>query len=175
MNSVDVEVLRTAITWLRAGHRLVLGTVVKTWGSAPRPPGSLMVLRDDGLVTGSVSGGCVEDDLIHRLRTGELPVERPEVTTYGGTLEATRRFNLPCGGTLQIVLEPVSEATWLADLLARIESHQRVQRLLDLASGTVSLEPARAGDTVAFDGTTLRTVFGPRYRLLIVGATQIAR
>ena len=72
MNSMDVEVVRTAMEWLDRGHRVVLGTVVRTWGSSPRPPGSLMIIRDDGQVAGSVSGGCIEDDLIGRVQRGEL-------------------------------------------------------------------------------------------------------
>jgi xanthine dehydrogenase accessory factor len=62
MNSMDVEVIRTAMDWMNRGHRVVLGTVVRTWGSSPRPPGSMMIVRDDGQVAGSVSGGCIEDD-----------------------------------------------------------------------------------------------------------------
>ena len=70
MNSMDAEVLRSAMDWMDRGHRVVMGTVVRTWGSSPRPPGSLMVIRDDGQVAGSVSGGCIEDDLIFRVRQG---------------------------------------------------------------------------------------------------------
>ncbi len=175
MNSVDVEVLRTAVSWLEAGRRVVLGTVVRTWGSAPRPPGSLMVIRDDGLVAGSVSGGCVEDDLIGRLYTGELPVYKPEVATYGAGAEESRRFGLPCGGTVQIVLEPLTERARLRELLAEIEAHRIVERRLELATGAVSLGPARAGDRLSFDGATLATVHGPKYRLLVVGAGQLTR
>ena len=72
MNSTDIDVIRTALDWQSRGHRVVMGTVVRTWGSAPRPPGSLMVIRDDGQVAGSVSGGCIEDDLIRRVSAGEL-------------------------------------------------------------------------------------------------------
>ena len=68
MDSVDLEVLKRSVDWLRAGHRVVLATVVETWGSSPRPAGALLAIRDDGLVSGSVSGGCVEDDLIERIR-----------------------------------------------------------------------------------------------------------
>ncbi len=68
MDSVDLQVLRKADEWLRGGHRAVMGTVVRTWGSAPRPVGSLVIIRDDGLVVGSVSGGCIEDDLVERVR-----------------------------------------------------------------------------------------------------------
>ena len=83
MNSMDVEVIRTAMDWMNRGHRVVLGTVVRTWGSSPRPPGILMIIRDDGQVAGSLSGGCIEDDLIERVKRGELALRLPQATTYG--------------------------------------------------------------------------------------------
>jgi xanthine dehydrogenase accessory factor len=175
MNSIDVDVIRTALDWLDRGHRVTLGTVVRTWGSAPRPPGSLMIIRDDGQVAGSVSGGCIEDDLIGRVARGELASRLPQVTTYGATAEESQRFGLPCGGTVQVVLEPLSAASQLRDLLAAIESHRLVARRLDLATGVVALGEADAGDTVRFDGRTLLTVHGPRMRLLIVGGGQLSR
>jgi xanthine dehydrogenase accessory factor len=175
MNSVDVEVLRTAVAWMKSGQRVVMGTVVRTWGSAPRPPGSLMIIREDGQVVGSVSGGCVEDDLIRRVYARDLPLQHPEVTTYGASLEESRRFNLPCGGSLQIVLEPLSDRSHLNELLARIETQHCVERSLDLTTGEVALRPSQAGETVVFDGRVLRTMHGPTHRLLIVGAGQLAR
>ena len=175
MNSLDIDVIRTALDWQSRGQRVVMGTVVRTWGSAPRPPGSLMVIRDDGQVAGSVSGGCIEDDLIGRVARGELALRKPETTTYGETAEESRRFGLPCGGTVQLVLEPLSPASQLRELLAAIESHQRVQRRLDMASGVARLAPTDAGDRVQFDGQTLTTVHGPRLRLLIIGGGQLSR
>ena len=123
MNSLDIDVIRTALSWQSRGQRVVMGTVVRTWGSAPRPPGSLMVIRDDGQVAGSVSGGCIEDDLIGRVARGELALRKPETTTYGETAEEARRFGLPCGGTVQLVLELLSPASQLRELLAAIEGH----------------------------------------------------
>ena len=82
MDGLDRQVLRQARDWHEAGHRVWLATVIQTWGSAPRPPGALLCLRDDGQVVGPASGGCVEDDLIERLRRGER-VEGPSVETYG--------------------------------------------------------------------------------------------
>jgi xanthine dehydrogenase accessory factor len=175
MNSLDIDVIRTALSWQSRGQRVVMGTVVRTWGSAPRPPGSLMVIRDDGQVAGSVSGGCIEDDLIGRVARGELALRKPETTTYGETAEEARRFGLPCGGTVQLVLEPLSPASQLRELLAAIESHQRVQRRLDMATGVAHLAPTDAGDRVQFDGQTLTTVHGPRLRLLIIGGGQLSR
>lgn len=175
MNSIDIDVIRTALDWQSRGHRVVLGTVVRTWGSAPRPPGSLMIIRDDGQVAGSVSGGCIEDDLIRRVAAGELALRMPETTTYGQTAEEVRRFGLPCGGTVQVVLEPLSSQSNLSELLAQIEQHQRVERRLDMATGRVSMSAATEGDKLQFDGHSLTTVHGPRLRLLIIGGGQLSR
>ena len=175
MNSIDIEVIRSALDWLDRGHRVVLGTVVRTWGSAPRPPGSLMIIRDDGQVAGSVSGGCIEDDLIRRVAAGELALHLPETTVYGQTAEEVRRFGLPCGGSVQIVLEPLSARSQLRELLVTIEQHRRVARRLDMATGVVRLGPAQDGDQVRFDGEALLTVHGPRQRLLIIGGGQLSR
>lgn len=175
MNSIDVDVVRTALDWLHRGHRVTLGTVVRTWGSAPRPPGSLMIIRDDGQVAGSVSGGCIEDDLIGRVARGELASRLPQVTTYGATAEESRRFGLPCGGTVQVVLEPLNAGSLLRELLVAIESHRLVSRRLDLPTGLVTLGDADAGDTVRFDGRTLTTVHGPRMRLIVIGGGQLSR
>ncbi len=175
MNSMDVEVIRTAMDWMNRGHRVVLGTVVRTWGSSPRPPGSLMVIRDDGQVAGSVSGGCIEDDLIDRVKRGELAPRLPQSTSYGVSADEARRFGLPCGGTVQIVLEPLGAQSQLRELLAAIEQHRVVRRRLEMATGLVSLGPAEDGDTLRYDDRVLETVHGPRLRLVIIGAGQMSR
>jgi xanthine dehydrogenase accessory factor len=176
MNSMDTEVLQQAIAWRAAGHRVVLGTVVRTWGSAPRPPGSWMAIRDDGRVAGSLSGGCIEDDLVERVRRGELAaLNLPQSTTYGATAEESQRFGLPCGGSVQIVLEPLHEGSGLAELLAAVRRRQRTVRTLHLHSGQVTLSGAQATDTLRHDGRTLRTLHGPRLRLFIIGGGQLSR
>ncbi len=175
MNSMDVEVIRTAMDWMNRGHRVVLGTVVRTWGSSPRPPGSLMIIRGDGQVAGSVSGGCIEDDLIHRVQHGELGGRLPQTTTYGASAEQAQRFGLPCGGSVQVVLEPLGAQSQLRELLAAIEQHRVVRRRLEMATGLVSLAQAHTDEGVRFDGSALETVHGPRLRLLIIGAGQLSR
>ena len=172
---MDVDVLRHAIDWLDRGHRVTLGTVVRTWGSAPRPPGSLMVIRDDGQVAGSLSGGCIEDDLIARLARGELASRLPQLTRYGATAEEAQRFGLPCGGTVEVALEPLSARSQLRELLAAIDAHQRIERRLDLVTGLVQLSDAPDGDALRMDGTQLVTVYGPSLRLLIIGGGQLSR
>lgn len=177
MESLDLHVLRSARDWFAAGHAVTLITVVETWGSAPRPPGALLAIRDDGIVAGSVSGGCVEDDLIARVRQGQRTAA-PGLLTYGVGKEEAARFGLPCGGTLRLVQEPLIDIGWLDRLLARTGRHERVLRTLDLASGNVTLgEDADPADETAlsFDGVRLSTWFGPRWRLLIIGAGQLSR
>jgi xanthine dehydrogenase accessory factor len=97
----------------------------------------MLALRGDGVVIGSVSGGCIEDDLIARLQDGRLPEDGPPVqlVTYGVTRDEAARFGLPCGGTLRLTEERVDEWAWVADLLARCEDHQIVARELELTSG----------------------------------------
>jgi xanthine dehydrogenase accessory factor len=174
MDSLDLQVLTQARDWRAQGHGVWLVTVIETWGSAPRPPGALLAMCDDGQVAGSVSGGCVEDDLIERVRHGER-VGKPSLVTYGVTKEEAARFGLPCGGNLRLVQEPLGDTAWITEVLARTARHELVARRLDLASGEVTIEPAARGETFAFDGKTLRALFGPRWRLLIIGAGQLSR
>ena len=174
MDSVDLQVLKSARDWIAAGRRVVMATVIRTWGSAPRPIGALTAIRDDGMVAGSVSGGCVEDDMILQVRSGELVKDKPATTQYGVSAEEAKRFGLPCGGTLELVLEPLTKDSGLDELLTRIERHELVMRKLDMKSGRVTIGPARSTDPLSFDGTTLATVHGPRWRLLIIGAGQLS-
>ena len=175
MDSVDLQVLKAARDWLEAGHRVVLATVIRTWGSAPRPIGALTVIRDDGMVVGSVSGGCVEDDMIARVRARELVDEKPATTSYGVSAEEARRFGLPCGGTLELVLEPLSEHSGLDELLARVGRHELVVRKLDMDTGRVEITPGKWSDQLVFDGKSLVSVHGPHWRLLIIGAGQLSK
>ena len=174
MDSVDLQVMKSARDWLKSGHGVVLVTVVRTWGSAPRPIGALTAIRDDGMVVGSVSGGCVEDDMIARVRAGEVAREKPELTVYGVTEEQARRFGLPCGGTLELVLEPLSGKSGVEELLERVERHELVVRTLDMDSGKVEIAPGKWSDQLEFDGAALKSVHGPHWRLLIIGAGQLS-
>src|SRR5258705_3340716 len=175
MDSVDIEVLRTAEGWRKSGQRVALGTIVRTWGSAPRPIGAMVAIRGDGQIVGSVSGGCVEDDLVEKIRTEALAAQKPELVTYGITNAEATRWGLPCGGTLELVMEPLSEASGVEELLERIGTQQLVKRRLDMQSGSATLEAGRWQDVLEFDGRTLTSVHGPRWRLVLIGAGQLTR
>jgi len=176
VESLDLRVLADVLAWKQSGHSVTLVTVVETWGSAPRPPGALLAVRDDGGVSGSVSGGCVEDDLIARIRAGEYAnLKTPSMVAYGVTKEEATRFGLPCGGTLRLVQEPVLDTGWIEEVLQRTSAHQLVARTVHLRDGAVHLRQAQRGEELAFDGSTLTTFFGPRWRLLLIGPVNSAR
>jgi xanthine dehydrogenase accessory factor len=174
MDSLDLQVLHQARAWRAEGHAVWLVTVLETWGSAPRPPGALLAMRGDGLVAGSVSGGCVEDDLIDRVKKGER-VATPSLVAYGVSKEEAARFGLPCGGNLRLVQEPLGDTGWISEVLDRTERHELVARVVDLATGAVRVESARRGEGFAFDGKTMRALYGPRWRMLVIGAGQLSR
>ena len=175
MDSIDLEVLKTSAGWIATGHRCELVTVIKTWGSSPRPIGATLAICDDGTVIGSVSGGCIEDDLIERVRAHGIVRSAPEIVSYGISADEAHRFGLPCGGTIELAIEPLSERSRIAELLQRLEQHELVQRRLDLRSGEVALSKAPPGAQMQVSEQAMVTLHGPRWRLLIIGAGQLSR
>jgi xanthine dehydrogenase accessory factor len=174
MENLDVLVLRTLRDWRLAGQRAMLVTVVRTWGSSPRPVGSIMAMCADGAVVGSVSGGCIEDDLIHRYtRAGAIPSGPPSLTRYGVSADEAHRFGLPCGGTLELVLEYDPDAAGLAELVNSLDSGHMMQRHLRLSDGWANLQEASAPSDLRLTGVELVNTFGPAYRMLLIGAGQL--
>ena len=179
MEDLDTLVLRTAQRWQSEGQAVVLVTVARTWGSSPRPPGSLMAINGRGETVGSVSGGCIEDDLIHRIREGgveaALTGAAPTVQRYGISADQAHRFGLPCGGTVELVLERVALHSHLHELLAACEQRQSTERVLDLKTGAVTLRPGRRDGVPQLDEAQLVTYLGPQARLILIGAGDLSR
>ncbi len=184
MDNVDINVLKTIAAWRAEGRRVTMGTIVQTWGSAPRPVGAIVAIGEDeagiASIAGSVSGGCIEDDLVARVRSADgtgLALTKPARLKYGVSAEEANRFGLPCGGTIELVMEPITDRSRIDDLVTALADGQRLRRVLDLDTGDVTLEPAdafdRRGDTLALTDRTLASLHGPSWRLLIVGAGQM--
>lgn len=172
MNSLDWEVLDRAAQWLSAGRRVHLFTVVQTWGSAPRLPGAILAVRDDGHLVGSVSGGCIEDDVADQARRGLLPPVA-SLLEYGVSQDEARRYGIPCGGRLQICAEPLRDAAQLQPLIEAMAQRRLIKRSVRLGSDETRLGPAQPGATPALDGDWFHSYFGPQWRLLIIGANQL--
>jgi len=172
MQSLDLDVLEHALQWRRAGRRVWLVTVAQTFGASPRPPGSLAAIRDDGILVGSVSGGCIEDDLV--ARRDEYAGRKPQFAAYGVSAEEARRFGLPCGGELEVIIEPEVAAHEFEALLAHISGGRIVARAVDLASGAWSFTSASPTDECARTPERFASIHGPRWRMLVIGASEIA-
>jgi xanthine dehydrogenase accessory factor len=172
MQSLDLDVLERARDWRREGRRVWLLTVAQTFGASPRPPGSLAAIRDDGILVGSVSGGCIEDDLVARRE--EYAGTQPQFAAYGVTAEEARRFGLPCGGEVAVLIEPAARIEDIEALLAEIAAGHVVARHVDLKTGSWRLERADPGDECERTDNRLKSVHGPRWRMLIIGGSEIA-
>ena len=163
------SVIAAAKAW--KGETMAIATVVSTWGSAPRPKGSHMLVHADGRFEGSVSGGCVESDIL--ATAAEVIAGAPfQVKTYGVADAAAWEVGLPCGGEIAVMVQPVSADGFDPELFDRIaearDAGQALTVSTDLATGHSDARPLETG-----------SIFLNRYdqprRLLIVGAVQIAQ
>ncbi|HYN53804.1 MAG TPA: XdhC family protein [Methylotenera sp.] len=172
MKSADLEVLTRALEWLNSGYKAHLFTVVQTWGSAPRLPGAVLVVRGDGHLIGSVSGGCIEDDLADKARNQELPTT-PSIMEYGISRDEAQRFRIPCGGRLQIFVEPLNTPAHLQALVESLVDRKLIKRSVNINTGQVKLMEVLPEGLPKIDGDWFHTYFGPQWRLLIIGANQL--
>jgi len=171
----DIEVLAAALAWLQDGQRVALATVVKTWGSSPRPPGSLLAMNAAGQFFGSVSGGCVEETLVARYRDDEVAGPAPTVVDFGVNRQEATRMGLPCGGRLEVLVEELADPQSVGGLLARLRSGELVTRRVDLVSGEVSLLPGDGGTEFRALAAEVIKTFGPAWQLLLIGDGLVAR
>ena len=186
MENADQQVLSQLTRWVENRQMAWLCTVVKTWGSSPRPVGSLLCCNDQGHVAGSLSGGCIEEDLLDRLKNGTLAAEKPELLIYGATQEEVERYQLPCGGQLHVVIEPIPDQRHLQKLrqiVQRLEMRECIERTLDISNGSMTVEDRDRYRHLRFigdfdqdspGGKTLIQTYGPRYRLFLIGAGQVS-
>ncbi|WP_104203329.1 XdhC family protein [Billgrantia saliphila] len=183
MQHLDLEVIESGIRWSRAGETVWLCTVLATYGSSPRAPGSLLVARRDGRCAGSLSGGCVEEDFLSRLQAGDFQAPL-QVVRYGESSDDQQRLKLPCGGILEVLIErwPATPDTWqhLAALQEALHGQQRLIREVDLTTGEVDLQtddpPASVGSDkgrprVERENERVRIRIGPSLRLVVAGVS----
>lgn len=175
MHSLDHHVLLTLQKWVEQDIPAWLCTIIATHGSSPRPIGSLMACNEHGQVVGSLSGGCVEDDLLEKLQAGEYR-ELPKTIKYGLSAEENARMGLPCGGHLTVLVESMDRnaLSMLATINDTLTKRRCIQRSIDLKTGQIQVEPTERFKALAFDEMACTHVYGPCFTLLLVGAGQIA-
>ena len=182
------DVIDTARKWIAEGRRVAMATVVETWGSSPRPRGSQLVVRDDGLFVGSVSGGCVEGKVVEAAQTA-MKDGQHQLLEFGVSNEEAWEVGLACGGTVRINVEALKSSAVL-DALAKARDEKRAIVLLTPLDGTESRtwtrgEPldaaleeaavrALATDDASSVGSVFVQAFNPQLKLVVIGAVHIA-
>ncbi len=177
MNSQDDKVLKAALEAVKAGQEAWLATVVAVHGSSPRPPGSMALFLPPGSQEGSLSGGCVEEELAASIRAGAFAGDTPTLLQYGVSAEENARLGLPCGGHLSVLLQRLQtdrDRAWLAEVVEALARRRVTRRQLDRRSGATTTSAEGRFTPLAFDDATLSQSFGPRQRMLLVGAGQLA-
>jgi len=102
----DEDILKTAEEWRKSGRDVAVATVVETWGSAPRPVGSNLVIDNEGNFLGSVSGGCVEGAVVAE-EMDVIDSGKPKLLEFGVADETAWKVGLSCGGTIRVYVEKV--------------------------------------------------------------------
>lgn len=182
MQHLDLQVIEQALTWARSGESVWLCTVLATFGSSPRGPGSWLVARRDGRHVGSLSGGCVEEDFLERLQHGEF-AERIQVVRYGDAQGGPQdsRITLPCGGILKVLVErlPANAATLdqLDIMRSTLRGQRHLLRCINLSSGDACFEAddglgPRVVERIESEAVHLR--IGPAARLIIAGMSPVS-
>lgn len=179
MRQLDLQVITKALEWVCEGRRVWLCTVLSTYGSSPRAPGAMLVAIENGGHVGSLSGGCVEEEFLRSLAAGAFR-EPAQVIRYGDSLEESRLLRLPCGGSLEVMVEHLVPDEALVQHLQAIQEvlqgQQRLIRRVDLDEGRFSLlEDLRdGGDRVEQLGSVVRVRLGPVLRLILAGFSPVA-
>jgi len=185
MLSSQQQIIGRTLQWLGSEQSVWLCTILKTWGSSPRPVGAMMACTPEGDLIGSISGGCIEEDFLEQLRNGQLKHRFheegsvPFVVKYGVTAEEQARLKLPCGGQLHVLLELIEPTDqnkgMFARLLDALEQHTSISRLVNLESGAISTADESRDDAVVIQGNRMSHSLSPMYRLLLLGAGDVAK
>ncbi len=184
MQSSQQQIISYVHNWLQNQKPVWLCTILKTWGSSPRPIGAMMACTLDGELVGSISGGCIEEDFLEQLRDGSLKSQydeegRPFIVKYGVTAEEQTRLKLPCGGQLHVLLEYIeaSEASKavFSRLFSDLENHIKVSRMVNLQDGSIAANDQSSDSAVTIEDARMTHSLSPMYRLLLLGAGDVAR
>ncbi len=184
MLSSQQQIISFVKTHLHNEKPVWLCTILKTWGSSPRPIGAMMACTLEGEIVGSISGGCIEEDFLKQLQEGKLKdlyhkQRKPFTVVYGETEAEQARLKLPCGGQLHVLLELLAPTALNVDIFEQLngalEDHRRVSRIVNLENGSVSVADQAGENAVTIDQQTLTHSLSPMYKLLLLGAGDVAK
>ena len=159
----EINVLSKALEWHEKGRRVCIVSVIKTWGSSPRPVGAMMSINSDGLSIGSVSGGCIEDELLTKIVNNF-----PKISSLLSFSSEEHR-SLPCGGHVDLLVEPITDSNEWYELLSGLKSFKNIFRLIDKENpNNCELKE----ENINRDNLKEKIVinYPPPWRLLIIGS-----
>ena len=190
--NLEGSLVKKALEWIDSGYEVALATVISTWGSSPRPVGSQLIIRDDNLFEGSVSGGCIEGEVVaEALRV--IRDENVKTLEFGIADAAAWEAGLACGGQVQVFIQKITSdlKVVLSDFKLAQNQKQAIAVLIDLSSGRTQLKENRdlasedlvrcfANDEsrlISFDGNdrVFAHILNPPLRMFIIGAVHIAQ
>jgi xanthine dehydrogenase accessory factor len=177
------NVIQTTLNWLKQGKPVWLSTITKTWGSSPMPAGTLMAYCSGNGMVGSLSGGCIEQDLLDQMEAGSLGSSNenqvPVELIYGQSEEDQKKFLLPCGGQLHLLVERLSpsEASiqHFTELNTRLSQRTLICRKVCLKTGFLDLQTFNVKRGIVQVEQTIEHGLGPVYQMLLIGASEVAR
>jgi len=185
MLSSQQQIISSVNRWLQEDRPAWLCTILKTWGSSPRPIGAMMACTLDGELMGSISGGCIEEDFLEQLQDGSLKSQfdamgrQPFRISYGETEEEQARLKLPCGGQLHVLLEYIEPGAAnkgvFRHLTTALENHSKVSRVVDLETGEIGADDHSGEDALVIQDHRMVHSLSPMYRLLLLGAGDVAK
>jgi len=179
MQAVDEKVLARVTECLAEGIACWIATVVATYGSSPRPVGSLLTCNSDGEIVGSLSGGCVEDDLLEKLTHGQLANERAQFFRYGDDEAEAEKLGLPCGGHLDIVVEALEPPMLphFEEITQCVQERNLCRRTVNLRDRSIMTNKVDRFEELRYDddNQTLTQTYGPRYQLFLIGAGMVSQ
>jgi xanthine dehydrogenase accessory factor len=180
----NFNVIQTVFDWLEQEKHVWLVTVISTWGSSPTPCGTLMAYCEANGVVGSLSGGCIEEDLLSKFKNGEIfaQLKAPSQTTqlvYGDSEEQQERFMLPCGGQLHLLVEQLkpslSTLEHFKQLIERLACREKITRRVSLTDSGLSLSEKNVQLGIKKLSDAIEHSIGPNYQMLLIGASEVAR
>ncbi len=179
--STEHRVINALSQWLKRGQPAWLCTIVKTWGSSPRPAGSVLAFHSEYGIVGSLSGGCIEEALIRKLSSVSQkagPINTPFFYDYAISTDDQVRYSLPCGGQLTILVEYLMVAPetikHFNTILDAFDNRQRICREVSLIDGVMSLSLAARESNVVVSNECVTTLFGPQFKMLLLGAGEVS-
>jgi xanthine dehydrogenase accessory factor len=179
VHSADRQVIKQIDKWLQHDNDCWLCTIIATKGSSPRPIGSLLVINETGASCGSVSGGCIEDDITKQIVNRQLCHIKPTILRYGIDASENERLGLPCGGELTLLIQPIKanriNKQQFEKILRVLSLRQCIRRISSSVDNSSSLFPTPSFHPLNCSGNKITHCFGPHFQMLLIGAGQLSK